>query len=53
MNEGLGEMMCACPLCSYLCKRIGKTILIASHNPLDIEILCNDVYEMDGGVLEW
>lgn len=32
-------------------KEEGKTILIASHNPLDIEILCDEVYEMDGGVL--
>lgn len=29
----------------------GKTILLASHNPLDIEELCDTVYEMDGGVL--
>ena len=29
----------------------GKTILLASHNPLDIEELCDSVYEMDGGVL--
>lgn len=29
----------------------GKTILIASHNPLDIEVLCSKVYEMDSGVL--
>jgi ABC-2 type transport system ATP-binding protein len=27
----------------------GKTILIASHNKDDIEILCNRVYEMDAG----
>lgn len=33
-------------------KEQGKTILIASHNPLDIEILCDDVHEMDAGVLE-
>lgn len=29
----------------------GKTILIASHSPEDIEILCNTVCEMDKGVL--
>ena len=27
----------------------GITILLASHNPLDIEILCDEVYEMDQG----
>lgn len=32
-------------------KELGKTILIASHNPLDIELLCDNVYEMDAGVL--
>ncbi len=29
----------------------GKTILLASHNEEDIRILCDEVYEMDGGVL--
>ena len=29
----------------------GMTILLASHNPLDISLLCGQVYEMDGGVL--
>ena len=29
----------------------GKTILLASHNPLDIEQLCDTVYEMDAGEL--
>ena len=29
----------------------GKTILLASHNPLDIEELCDTVCEMDGGLL--
>lgn len=29
----------------------GKTILLASHNPLDIEELCDTVCEMDGGML--
>ncbi len=32
-------------------KEEGKAILIASHNPLDIEVLCDTVYEMDAGVL--
>jgi ABC-2 type transport system ATP-binding protein len=32
-------------------KENGKTILIASHNKEDIEILCDDVYEMDAGIL--
>lgn len=32
-------------------KADGRTILIASHNREDIEILCDVVYEMDGGVL--
>lgn len=29
----------------------GTTILLASHNPLDIEVLCHTVCEMDAGVL--
>ena len=29
----------------------GKTILLASHNAADIEILCDEVYEMDAGLL--
>jgi ABC-2 type transport system ATP-binding protein len=32
-------------------KNAGKTILIASHNKEDIEVLCDCVYRMDGGVL--
>lgn len=32
-------------------KADGKTILMASHNEEDIRILCDEVYEMDGGVL--
>lgn len=32
-------------------KQSGKTILLASHNEEDIRILCDEVYEMDGGVL--
>lgn len=30
----------------------GKTILLASHNHEDIACLCDEVYEMDGGVLK-
>lgn len=32
-------------------KEQGKTILIASHNPDDIEILCDTIHEMDAGVM--
>lgn len=32
-------------------KEQGKTIIIASHNREDIEVLCDIVYEMDAGVL--
>lgn len=32
-------------------KQTGKTILLASHNREDIEMLCDEVFEMDGGVL--
>ena len=32
-------------------KKEGTTILVASHNPLDIEILCDEVYEMDAGAI--
>lgn len=30
-------------------KEKGKTIILASHNSEDIRILCDQVYEMDGG----
>lgn len=30
----------------------GKTLLLASHNPLDIDELCDTVCEMDAGVLK-
>lgn len=30
-------------------KEQGKTIILASHNSEDIRILCDEVYEMDGG----
>ena len=33
-------------------KSQGKTILMASHNRDDIEILCDEVYEMDAGILK-
>lgn len=29
----------------------GKTILLASHNREDIDFLCDEVYEMEDGVL--
>ena len=32
-------------------KDSGKTILLASHNREDIEVLCDDVWEMDAGKL--
>ncbi|MGN0299136.1 MAG: ABC transporter ATP-binding protein [Lachnospiraceae bacterium] len=32
-------------------RALGKTILIASHNREDIEVLCDKVYHMDAGVL--
>lgn len=31
-------------------KKLGKTILLASHSSEDIEILCDEVYEMEMGV---
>lgn len=33
-------------------KQEGHCILIASHNPTDIEVLCDEVFEMDCGILE-
>ncbi len=33
-------------------KEAGKTILVASHNREDIEIMCDKVYTMDKGVLK-
>ena len=32
-------------------KKDGKTILMASHNKEDIDVLCDEVYEMDMGNL--
>jgi len=47
-NEGVADIRC---LLQDL-KKEGKTILIASHNKEDIEVLCDIVYEMDGGELK-
>lgn len=33
-------------------KEQGTTILFCSHNPLDISELCENVWEMDGGILK-
>lgn len=33
-------------------KKKGKTILLASHNKEDIQVLCDEVYEMDHGKLQ-
>lgn len=33
-------------------KQEGNTLLFASHNREDIELLCDEVYEMDKGRLE-
>ncbi|MBE5922478.1 MAG: ATP-binding cassette domain-containing protein [Lachnospiraceae bacterium] len=33
-------------------KRQGKTIILASHNAVDIELLCDYVYELDAGKLQ-
>lgn len=30
-------------------KKQGKTILLSSHNPMDIAILCDSIYTMDNG----
>lgn len=32
-------------------KKEGKTLFLASHNPEDIKILCDEVYEMESGTL--
>ena len=32
-------------------KEEGKTIIVASHNADDIRILCDNVYQMDSGIL--
>ena len=33
-------------------KQQGKTFLVVSHNRDDIEALCDEVYEMDAGMLK-
>jgi len=46
-NSGVGEIR-------TMLKELrsdGKTIILASHNREDIEILCDQVYEVDGGIL--
>ena len=32
-------------------KEENKLILLASHNREDIQVLCDEVYEMEGGVI--
>lgn len=32
-------------------KKIGRTILLASHNQQDIDILCDEVYEVENGMI--
>ena len=32
-------------------KEQGRTMLVASHNREDIDVLCDEVYEMDHGIL--
>ena len=34
-----------------LLKEKGKTILLASHFKEDIDLLCDEVYQMDSGIL--
>lgn len=46
-NEGVGEIR---NLLIKL-KEEGKTILLASHNKEDINVLCDEVYEMDKGLI--
>ena len=46
-KQGAGEV---CELLRGLKER-GKTILIAAHNMLEIEWLCDTICEMDAGVL--
>ena len=33
-------------------KEEGKLILLASHNREDIELLCDEVYEMENGMMK-
>ncbi|MFI3171803.1 MAG: ABC transporter ATP-binding protein [Eubacteriales bacterium] len=46
-NHGVEEMR----LLLQEMKKEGKTILVASHNAEDIRILCDNVFQMDGGIL--
>ena len=46
-NKGVEEMRSM----FLTLKAAGKTMLIASHNREDIEVLCDDVWEMDAGKL--
>jgi ABC-2 type transport system ATP-binding protein len=46
-NRGVSEMRSL----FLKLKKEGKTIILASHNHEDIEILCDKVYEMDAGEL--
>ena len=32
-------------------RKTGKLIILASHNKDDVEILCDEVYKMDKGIL--
>lgn len=46
-NDGVEEMRAL-----FLnLRKSGTTILLASHNPTDIRLLCDKVYEMDKGNL--
>lgn len=33
-------------------KNEGKLIILASHNREDIDVLCDEVYEMENGILK-
>jgi ABC-2 type transport system ATP-binding protein len=46
-NSGVGEIRAMLKAL----RSDGKTVILASHNREDIEILCDHVYEMDGGIL--
>ncbi len=47
-NQGATQMRL---LLKELCSR-GKTIILASHNQTDIKELCDQVYEIDAGLLK-
>lgn len=34
-------------------KKLGKTIVLASHNQMDIDMLCDVVYEIDAGEIQY